>query len=582
MSRSDTQPRRSPLRSIALRLVPGLLVGIGASLLVTLLQLAVPVYSLQVFTRVLTSRSIETLVLLTVIVIGAIIAYRLLSGLRQMLHLRLGEWFGIRLNQDILAVLVRKTLGNQADAGMALKDVSDLTTFVSGRSFTTLFDFLWSPLFLIVLAILHPLFALVAAVGALLMVALGVLNEVIIHRAQQDSTERGVRANGRLTAALRNAEAIEAMGMLSALASRWQRESGEARQTHLAVMRRSIAINTASTAVRLIVQIALIATAAYLVIRQEVTPGALMAVMILSNNMLAPFGALIDGWSQWVTAFGAYRRLDRMLSDEVRRSTMALPTPEGGVVVDRLVFVPPGTSRAVLQGITFSVEEGESVCVLGPSASGKSTLMRLLVGVWAPTAGSVRLGGHDVHTWSRDDFGRHVGYLPQDVELFAGTVRENIARMQAGDPSAVVAAAKAAGIHGLIGTLPNGYDTDIGPGGHPLTGGQRQRIGLARALYGRPRLLVLDEPDASLDSDGLAALRDAIVAARNDGAVVFVVTHRNMLLSVFDKALVLKEGRVAHFGDRTTVIRPVEALTAATPSGAIAGSTPPALEHGHG
>lgn len=576
-----SQRRRSALRATAIRLTPGLLVGLGASLLITLLQLVVPVYSLQVFTRVLTSRSVETLILLTLIVIGAIIAYRLLAGLRQVLHLRLGEWFGARLNEDILAVLVRKTLGDRGDAGTALKDVSDLSAFVSGRSFTTLFDFLWSPLFLIVLALLHPAFAVVAAIGAVLMIALGVLNEVIIHRAQQDAAEKNARATFRLTSALRNAETIEAMGMLSALGDRWRRESDIARQTQITVMRRSIAIGTASTTLRLSVQIALIATAAYLVIRQEASPGALMAVMILSNNMLVPFGALIDGWGQWVTAFGAWRRLDQLMSEEVRRSTMALPSPEGGVAVERLVFVPPGSPRAVLHGLTFAVEEGEAVCVLGPSASGKSTLMRMLVGVWAPTAGSVRLGGHDVHTWSRDDFGRHVGYLPQDVELFSGTVRENIARMRKGASADVVAAAKAAGIHGLIGTLPHGYDTDIGPGGYPLTGGQRQRLGLARALYGRPRLLVLDEPDASLDAEGLAALRDAIVAARNDGAVVFVVTHRNMLLNIFDKALVLTEGRIAHFGDRTMVLRPVEAV-AGSAAAALPSSPAPALEHGHG
>lgn len=580
MNQAEGAADGGPMRSVVRRLIPGLLVGIAASFFVTLLQLVVPVYTLQVFTRVLTSRSVETLVLLTALVLAAIVAYRVLAGLRQVLNLRLGEWIGTRLNEDILAVLVRKTLGQQVDAGRALKDVADLTNFVSGRSFTTLFDFLWSPLFLLVLALLHPAFAVIAAIGAVLMIALGFLNEAIIHRPQQLAGESNSKATGRLTSALRNAEVIEAMGMLPALASRWRRESGKAREAQIVVMRRAIAVGTASTAVRLAVQICLIAAAAYLVIRQEASAGALMAVMILSNNMLGPFGALIDGWPQWVTAHGAYRRLNALMSGGIQRSTMALPSPEGGVTVDRLVFVPPGSSRAVLQGITFSVGEGESICVLGPSASGKSTLMRLLVGIWPPTAGSIRLGGHDVHSWSRDDFGRHVGYLPQDVELFAGTVRENIARMQTGDASAVVAAAKAAGIHAMIGSLPNGYDTDIGPGGYQMTGGQRQRLGLARALYGEPRLLVLDEPDSNLDSEGQAALRAAIVSARNAGATVFVVTHRNTLLNVFDKALVLNEGRMTHFGDRARIIRPVD--TVVTPAVVAEASPRPALEHGHG
>lgn len=574
--KNDPQQGLAP---IVARLIPGLLVGAAVSLCITLLQLAIPLYTLQVFLRVLSSHSIETLVLLTVIVLVALVAYRLLEGLRQTMHLRHGEWLGRRLKQETLAVLVRKTLSNDGEVPRSLKDVADLETFVAGHAFATLFDFLWSPLFFVVLALLHPAFALVAAVGALLMVLLGVVNEIVIHKAQRTASEAAVRSNAGLSAALRNAEAIEAMGMLGSLTRRWRRDSDTAQAASARVAERAIVIRAISTGLRLALQVTLIATAAYLVITHETSAGSLMAVMILSNNLLSPFGSLIDGWAQWVHAAGAYRRVDALLKEPFReRSDMALPAPRGGLAVERLIFVPPGGSKAVLQGVTFAAQEGEAVCVLGPSASGKSTLMRLLVGIWPPTAGSVKLGGHEVYSWNREDFGRHVGYLPQDVELFSGTVRENIARMAEGNPEDVVHAAKAADIHGMIGGLPHGYDTPIGPGGYPLTGGQRQRIALARALYGDPALLVLDEPDASLDADGQTALRNAIQAARARGAVIFVVTHRSTLLNIFDKALVLNEGRVSMFGDRAEILRPVEAAPA-TPR--LAGPAPEeALGHG--
>lgn len=544
------------LKSILRRLAPGFVAAGLTSIFVTLAQLAVPVYMIQVFTRVLTSRSEETLVLLTLITVGALIVFVVLDALRQAVHMRLGSWLGERLGMEALEPLVRRTLGNKGDASRVLGDLNALRSFVSGRSFTVLFDFLWSPIFLVVLAFLHPAYAIVCGVGAVLMLFLGVLNELLIHHPHEQSIGANAAASSRLGSALRNAESIEAMGILPALARRWHAETRTAADAAELVNRRGQALSGISKFVRLAVQIAVMATGAILIIQDETIAGSMMAAMIISRNMLGPFESMIDGWRQWVSAFGSYRRINELLTtDTPQRSSTPLPRPEGGLVVERLVFVPGGASRAVLHGVSMTAGEGETVAVMGPSASGKSTLARMLVGVWPPTSGAVRLGGHDVFSWDRGDFGRHVGYLPQDVELFAGTVRENIARMTDGDPAAVIAAAKEAGIHEMIGALPHGYDTDIGPGGYPLTGGQRQRVALARAVYGNPALLVLDEPDASLDTAGEQALRTVIAAAKARGTTVVVVTHRNSLLPVFDKILFLQEGKVALFGNRDAVLK---------------------------
>jgi ATP-binding cassette, subfamily C, bacterial len=357
---------------------------------------------------------------------------------------------------------------------------------------------------------------------------------------------------------------IEAMGMLPAVAKRWQRS-----QYHMIdLLNRgngaAKALSAASRALRLILQIAMISTAAVLVIEREASPGSAMAAGILMGRMLQPFEQLIDGWRQWVFALSAFGRVRNLLNTaRSRRQSMPLPRPDGQLTVDRLVYRPPGVDRPVLKGVSFSLEPGETLGIIGPSAAGKSTLARLLVGIWEPTAGGIYLDGHSTFLWERESFGVNVGYLPQNVSLLDGTIRENISRMTDASPADVVNAAKMADVHEMIGRLPFGYDTTIGDTAYSLSGGQRQRIGLARALFGNPRLLVLDEPNSNLDNAGEQALITAIAKAKAAGTTVILIAHRPSVVAAVDKLLVLKDGLIDQFGARADVLKAMSVPPAA-------------------
>jgi ATP-binding cassette subfamily C protein len=531
------------------------------SCFVNLLMLIVPLYTMQVYDRVMTSQSTDTLIMLAIVAVGGLALYAVLDYIRTRVFLIMGDVIGRRLNVPTLQAAVIDTLhGTSKNSTQAIRDLNDLRTFVTGSAIMVPLELMWVPLFLIVLFLLHTVYGWLALGAATFLFLMSVLTDVLTRRPLAQANEAAARSFSDIASTVRNAEVIEAMGMLPAVARRWERS-----QHHMIdLLKRgnnsAKALSAASRAMRLILQIAMISTAALLVIEREASPGSAMAAGILMGRMLHPFEQLIDGWRQWVYAISAFGRVRSLLNTaQSRRQSMPLPRPDGRLSVDRLVYLPPGVDRPVLKGISFSLEPGETIGIIGPSAAGKSTLARLLVGIWEPTAGGIYLDGHSTFLWERESFGVNVGYLPQNVSLLDGTIRENISRMTEASPAEVVRAAKMADVHEMIGRLPFGYDTPIGDSAYSLSGGQRQRIGLARALFGNPRLLVLDEPNSNLDNAGEQALLTAIAKAKAAGTTVVLIAHRPSVVAAVDKLLVLKDGLIDQFGARADVLKAMSA-----------------------
>ena len=526
------------------------------SMFINILMLTLPLYMLQIFDRVLTSRSRETLVYLTLIALAAVLVLGLLEVVRSRILVRVSSWVEQHLAPEAFERSVAASLRAKPYRTEALRDVGQLRSFLASPGIFALFDAPWAPIFLFIVFLLHPVVGLIALAGAVLLFLLALLNELVTRTPLRAANQAAIRSMQRAEATVRNAEAIDAMGMMPAVAARWLATNREVLRHQADASDRAGTVVASSKFWRLAVQIAVLGAGAFLVVEHELTAGGMIAGSILTSRALAPVDHSIGTWKQVVAARAAYMRLRSMFQNITPRTkSMPLPPPQGHVTVERLAFAYPGSDASALKGITLEIRPGEVLAVVGPSAAGKSTLARLLVGVWPPASGAVRLDGADVSLWDREDFGRYVGYLPQDVELFAGTVRDNIARMGDMPSDAVVDAARMAGVHDMILRLPNGYDTEIGEGGAVLSGGQRQRIALARALLGPPRLLVLDEPNSNLDTEGEHALFDAIQAVRDDGGTVVIIAHRPSLLDHVDKILVLRNGRMHAFGARTEIMK---------------------------
>jgi len=526
------------------------------SLCINMLLLAPSLYMLQVFDRVISSRSNETLVMLTLVTAGALVVMAMLDLLRARLLAAAGVALDALLGPRVLDGL----LDNAAKLGgteyvHGLRDVSILRGFLTGSGIFALFDIPWLPFYILVIFIFHPLLGVVALVGATLLLVLAYFNEKLTREPLERLQNGTRRASRYIDTSLRNAEVVSGLGMLQAVTRRWAAMNADVQKLQVETSHVAGSMSGVTKFMRQFVQIAMMCAGAYLVIDQHVTGGVMMAATIILGRALAPVEMLIGGWKSLVEARSAYARLDALIAAQAARpDTTALPTPEGRLAVERLVFAAKGADKAIIKGVGFDLAPGESMGLIGPSASGKSTLARLVIGVWKPLSGAVRLDGADVALWPRDRLGQHIGYLPQDVELFSGTVAENIARLGEPDDEAVIGAAKRANAHDMILRLPQGYDTQIGEGGAALSGGQRQRIGLARALYGNPRLVVLDEPNANLDGEGEAALTQAMAGMKQDGVTQIVITHRPSILSGVDKLLVLREGLVELFGPRAEVL----------------------------
>lgn len=543
------------------------LLGVGLFSGVTnLLMLTGPLFMLQVYDRVLVSRSLPTLWVLGLIATALYIAFAMIDYARSRVLARLGDQLEAKFSARAFRREIADAFDGQATEGRPTADLATIRRFLGGPAPLALFDLPWVPLYLVVLGLLHWSLGLMGVLGVAVVVSLAVLNDRLTRQPMARAAGEGAQASALLEAARRSSEAVTALGMRPHVAGLWGGSLARARAMERGSGDAAARIAAVSRGFRLFLQSATLAVGAVLVIEQAATGGIMIASSIMLGRALAPIDQIVAQWKAMASARIALARLEgRLALDTVAATKMDLPTPTGRLSLANIMAAPPGIRRPVLEGIGFQVEPGEGLGILGPSASGKSTLARLIVGLWRPLSGSVRLDGATLDQWDADTLGRHIGYLPQDVELIGGTVREAISRHQPGARDEdIVRAAQAAAAHPMILKLPDGYMTRLGPGGAALSGGQRQRIALARALYGDPCLIVLDEPNASLDQEGDAALTAALLAARKRGAAVIVITHRASGLAACDRALVLKDGRIAALGPKEAVLRdlmkpPVEA-----------------------
>jgi PrtD family type I secretion system ABC transporter len=561
---------RSELSS-ALQNCRSAFVGVGVmSCIINLLYLTGSIFMLEVYDRVLPSRSVPTLIGLIILATGLYVAQGVLDTIRNRILGRVGTALDESLNARVFDTIVRLPLivGGRNEGLQPLRDLDNVRSFLGSQGPSAFFDLPWLPLYLLICFAFHVMIGITALVGAVILVTLTVLTEYLTREPAKEALGLAARRNDLAAASRRNAEVLVAMGMAGRLMQRWS----ETNEKYLAGNQRASdvagGLGAVAKVLRMMLQSAVLAVGAYLVIHQEATAGIIIAGSILSARALAPVDLAIAHWKSFVAARQSWRRLNQLLD---KLPTRVVPTllqpPSSRLSVEGLSIAAPGDPRPVVQDVTFVLPAGSGLGVIGPSASGKSSLMRALVGVWLPARGKVRLDGAALDQWSSDELGRHVGYLPQDVELFAGTVAQNIARF---DPQAtadhIIAAAKEAGVHDMIVKMRDGYNTEVGEHGGALSAGQAQRVALARALYGNPFLIVLDEPNSNLDTEGDEALSRAVRSARARGAIVVVVAHRPIGIEAVDQILVMKDGRMQAFGPKETVLAQVLQPRVTTPA----------------
>jgi len=437
-----------------------------------------------------------------------------------------------------------------------IADLNIIRSFFTGNGLLTIFDAPWSFIFLIFIYLIHSDLGNITLLGSILFLVMAWANELAMHKSLDEANENNIKNLQHVDIAMRNAEVIEAMGMTDALADRWHIVNKKVMGLQSLASYRSSVLQAITKFIRMTLQIAIIGWGAYLAVNNQISTGSIIAASILAGRAFAPFESAISTWNIFIESYKSYKRLNSSLMQmETRDSGISMPPPEGNLTVEKLVYIIPQSDKPVLKGVSFQLDSGDALGVIGASAAGKSTLCKLITGAIAPYAGVVRLDGGDVCRWRRNEFGQHIGYLPQSIELFSGTIKDNIARMAQDAPDEyIIKAAQMAGIHELILSLPNGYDTDVGNGGAAISAGQRQRIGLARALFGEPKVLVLDEPDANLDMEGEAALQRVLQRAKENKTTVLVITHRKPMLKYFNKLLVLDKGEVSMFGHTQAVL----------------------------
>ncbi len=526
------------------------------SMFINMLGLIPSIYMLQVYDRVLQSRNITTLVMLTTIMLGFYVMLGMLELARSKLLVRVGAQLDMKLNDRVFVASFERNLKHAgSNAGQAMGDLTNIRQFLTGSGLFAFFDAPWTPIYLVVIFMFSPWLGVFALVAASILFMLAWLTEVRTRQPLSEANQMAISANNYATNNLRNAEVIEAMGMLGNLKRRWLEKQLKFIALQNEASDKAGAINAVTSFVRTAVQSLVLGGGALLVIEGTLTPGGMIAASILLGKALGPVQMAIGTWKQLLSARTAYHRLEELLGQHpVRNPGMPLPAPQGNLLVEGVMAGAPGSQSLILKQVGFQVAPGEIVGIIGPSASGKSTLARLMVGVWPALGGKVRLDGADIYTWNKERLGPSIGYLPQDIELFEGTIAENIARFGDVDAEKVVEAAKLAGVHEMILRFPKGYDTDIGSGGGILSGGQRQRIGFARAIYGTPSFVVLDEPNSNLDEAGETALVRAVHQLKQLGTTVVIITHRTSIISSVDKLLVLVDGSVQLYGPRDQVL----------------------------
>lgn len=525
------------------------------SLAINIALLAPSLYMLQVFDRVLASRSDETLLMLTIATAGALLMALALDYLRGLLLQRSGALLDRTLGRRVLVALIRNASNIQRRENLhGLRDVATLRGFLTGSGVISLFDAPWGLVFVALIFLFHPLMGIVALTGMLTLLVLALINERMNRKKLESVQEQARRAGQYIDRGMANADVLNSMGMTVPFVERWHALNDEVIANSLATSRVMSGVTSLSRFVRQTIQVAVMGTGAWLVIDQHLTPGIMIAATILLGRALAPVESVIGNWNNFVLARAAWGRMKPFLDQDEAAARTSLPVPRGELSVEAVTLAGRTAMQTILRQVSFQLPAGQSLAIVGPSASGKSSLARLLAGVWAPTHGNVRVDGADVRQLVASGHGRHIGYLPQDVELFPGTIAENIARLGAVDADRVVAAAQRAQVHELILRLPEGYDTRIGQTDYILSGGQMQRIGLARALYDEPALVILDEPNANLDADGEASLVRCIRQITHDGVTVVMVTHKPSLLECIDRVLVLRDGRVEAYGPREELL----------------------------
>ncbi len=535
----------------------GVFMSVGMfSGIINLMLLVPSLYMLQVYDRVLASRNQTTLLMLTCMMLGAYLLMGALELIRSFVLIRVGAQMDMALNTRIYTAAFEQNLKKEGgNAGQALQDLTTVRQFLTGNALFAFFDAPWFPVYLVVIFLFSPALGVFALCGTAVLIFLAFLNEAVSRKPLEQAAGMAIAAGNLATNNLRNAEVIEAMGMLPSLMARWFDKHQRFLRLQAEASEKTGVITALTKFVRVSQQSLVLGFGALLVLDGKITGGMMIVSSILMGRTLSPVEQLIGVWKTWSSTRSAYQRLNDLLdANQPRVTGMQLPTPLGQVSVEAVSAGPPGSHIAVIKNLSFAIAPGDVLGVIGPSGSGKSTLARLLVGVWPSAVGTVRLDGADLYQWNKDILGPHIGYLPQDIELFAGTVSENIARFGTVDAEKVIAAAKYAGVHEMILLFPAGYDMVLGDGGAGLSGGQKQRIGLARAMYGSPALLVLDEPNSNLDEVGEQALVGAIREFRNLGKTVVLITHRTSAIGVTNKLLLLHNGMAQMFGPTAQVL----------------------------
>jgi ATP-binding cassette subfamily C protein len=525
------------------------------SLAINLLYLASPLYMLQVYDRVISSASVVTLVMLT---IALLIAFLALAGL-DVVRARILARAGIRLDRllarRIMTAIIEGPVFGGGARSQLLRDFDTFRQFITGMGINALFDLPWAPIYVVIIFILHPVLGAFSLGSAIVLIIMALINEGLVRRPITESNEAANRNYNFTEMSLRNTEAIQAMGMTEGLLNRWSRDRNRMIERQLASADRAAAMSSTIRLLRLLMQSLVLGLGAYLAIEREVTVGTVFAASILLGRGLLPIEQIVGSWRNMLSARSAYLRVRNLLNaSPIKQQRIELPRPSGQVVLEGVSYAPPGSQRMILRGVSLGINPGEIIGIIGPSGAGKSTLVRHIVGVLKPSAGVVRLDSADVSSWPRSALGQYVGYLPQDIELFADSVAANISRFQLAADEAVIKAARLAGVHEMILQLSDGYETQVGEGGAILSGGYRQRIGLARAVFGNPSLVVLDEPSSNLDTDGDKALTDCILGLKERGVTVIVVSHRPGTIDIADKILFLRDGMVQGFAPRAEVM----------------------------
>ncbi len=524
---------------------------------VNLLMLVPVIYMLQVYDRVVSSGSYSTLAMLTLLMVALTAALGGFEWVRSMILISASNRIEKNLRRRVSDATFKRALltGGMVSNAQPLNDLSSLRQFLTGNGLFAFFDAPWFPIYVFIMFMFHPMFGYAAIFAGIVMVALAYTTEKVTSKKLQDANSQSNWINNQVSGTIKNSEVIAAMGMADDLRHRQESKFDQVLTLQTDASRWAGILQSLSKTFRMVMQSLLLGLGALLALQQEISPGMMIAGSLLLGRALAPIDMLVGTWKGFTLARGQYDRLGQLLNQIPKDAdTMSLPAPTGKLSVEQVMVVPPGSKNIVVRGVTMELVPGEALGIVGPSASGKSCLARALLGIWPAYSGKVRLDGADIASWNRTELGPYIGYLPQDIELFDGSISENISRFGDVDPEKVVAAAKTAGVHELILNLPQGYDTVIGGAGGVLSGGQRQRIGLARAIYGTPKYLVLDEPNSNLDDQGERELVETIRRIKAGGATVIVITHRTMVLQCVDKILVMRDGAAQSFGPRDQVL----------------------------